>query len=258
MNLLIVGKNSFISNSIQGNVTRISFQDIDNYNLKDYDVVLNCSISPQYKNDKYDEKFDLDFRVAQLAQKNKCHFIMLSSRRVYGKNNVLRIYDEMSPVNPNDNYGENKLLSEEKIKSIIKECCILRCPNIYGLEIARKSFLGFCIDQLIQNKKIIYHLNGKIKRDFLPVEILSDIVTIVASRKLIGLYNASSNFDLEIEKIALSLIEGYGTGSYECINEKIEDQFVLSNQKLKNQLGIDINVDFENHIKDIGKRLCKI
>lgn len=257
MSFLIVGKNSFISKSITGKSNRVSFQEIGNLNFKNYDVVLNCSIHPDYKNKKYNINNDLDYFIAQKSQENGCHFIMLSSRKVYGTSNTLNSFDEDSATNPDSYYGENKLKTEEQIKKNLEDFCILRCSNIYGLELNRKSFFSFCIDQLIRNEKIVFNVDGKTKRDFLPVEKLNEIIQIIAANKTKGLYNASSNYGLEIKNVALSLIKGYNKGSFECSGQ-IEDQFTLNNEKIKKELQTDIEINFLKHMENIGKMLCKI
>lgn len=255
MKLLIVGKTSFISNSLVGD--RISFSEIDNINFENYDTIINCSLHPKFKDHSYIEKYDIDYLVSQIAQKNKKHYIMMSSRKVYGSSDELKIFDETSQTNPDSFYGENKLKSEEKIKSVHDDVCILRCSNVYGLETNRKSFFSFCIDQLLQNEKIVYEIDGETKRDFIPVECLREIVKKISAKKVKGVFNISSNHGLEIGKVAQYLIDGYKKGIFITLTSSIKDQFILDNKKIKKELDIDIDIDFNHHIKNIGKKLCK-
>jgi nucleoside-diphosphate-sugar epimerase len=255
MKLLIVGKNSFISNSLCGD--RISFSDIDNINLKNYDAIINCSLHPKFKEQSYIEKYDIDYLVAQIAQKNKKHYLMISSRKVYGSTNELKIFDETSKTNPNCFYGENKLLAEKKITSLSDSTCILRCSNVYGMETNRKSFFSFCIDQLLNKTQIIYEIGEKTKRDFLPVECLNQIIQKILLKKSKGVFNVGSNYGLEIGEVARLLIKGYGQGNFITLSSEVKDQFILNNQKVKKELNIEIDVDFNQHIKNIGKKLCK-
>lgn len=258
MKLLIVGKNSFISNHVIGNVTRISLSDISNINLKEYDTLLNCSIHENFRESSYDEKYDFDYAVAKEAYENDLHYVMLSSRKVYGSSNELVIYSEQSKTNPDSFYGENKLISEERIRDLFGNHCVLRCSNVFGLEQNRKTFLGFCIDQLLKTNHILFDINQKTQRDFFPVELLGDIVTKVAAKKITGLFNVGSNFGLQIDRVPLNLIEGYQKGTFSCTGIDKKDQFVLDNQKIKKELDLEINIDFDNHIRNIGKKLCKI
>jgi dTDP-4-dehydrorhamnose reductase len=258
MKILIIGKNSFIANSFGEEVTRIAISDIDNVNFNDYDTVINCSIHPNFREQKYDEKYDLDFLVAQKAHENKSHYIMISSRKVYGTFDELRIFNEDSEARPDTYYGENKLLAENKIKNLSDNHCILRCSNVYGLEKNRKSFFGFCIDQLLEKNSIVYEIDETTVRDFFPVEKLAEIIEKISYKKIKGLFTVGSNFGLEIGNVAINLISGYGKGSFICLGSKKKDQFILNNDKLKKKLQMEIEIDFENHIKDIGKKLCKI
>lgn len=256
MKILIVGKNSFISKNIISvdEIDRVSFDDIENVNFSNYDAVLNCSIHPNTKTEKYNEKNDLDFIVAEKSHKNKCYYLMLSSRKVYGSSDVLIEYTEESDTNPNDFYGENKLITEDRIRNNFDNYCIMRCSNIYGMEIGRKSFLGFCLNQLKSDRRIVYEISGRTKRDFLPVEVLGDIIVKSCNKNLTGIYNVGSNYPLEIGKIASYLIEGYKSGYFQDGTEA-KDQFVLNTDKLKKDLDIYINVNYSEQIKKIGELL---
>jgi nucleoside-diphosphate-sugar epimerase len=258
MKILIIGKNSFIANSFGEEVTRIAISDIDNVNFNDYDTVINCSIHPNFREQKYDEKYDLDFLVAQKAHENKKHYIMISSRKVYGSFDQLKIFNEDSDTKPDTRYGENKLLAENKIKNLSDNHCILRCSNVYGLERNRKTFFGFCIDQLLNTNTIIFDINEETKRDFLPVEKLAEIIKKISAKKIKGLFNVGSSIGLEVGEVAINLIYGYEKGNFISMNTEKKDQFILNNSKLKNELQIEIEIDLKNHIKNIGKTLCRM
>jgi len=255
MKLLIVGKTSFISNSLVGD--RISFSEIDSVNFDNYDSVINCSIHSNFREVKYVEKYDLDYLVAQKAQHHKKHYIMISSSKVYGSSDELKSFDELSQTNPDSFYGENKLIAEQKINSLSNNFCVLRCSNVFGLERNRKTFFGFCNDQLVNTNSILYDIGPKTKRDFFPVELLSNVVEKISKKKSVGTFNVGSNYPLEIDRVALYLIEGYGKGNFISISSEEKDQFLLNNKKLKKEIEIEIDIDFASHIKNIGKKLCK-
>jgi hypothetical protein len=73
-----------------------------------------------------------------------------------------------------------------------------------------------------------------------------------------GLYNVGSNIGLSVGDVSKYLIKGYGSGNLIADSEKLFDQFILDNTKIKSELGINIDiVDFEKIIVDLGSKLYK-
>lgn len=267
---LVVGPNSFISKSINSGegiiIDKISIRDrtnIDNIDFSNYESVINCAIHPNYINETYNQEFDFDFQLASRAMKSDCHYVMISSRKVYGENSSLFKLNEGSPKRPIDNYGKNKLITEwfihENFQENQKSFTIVRCSNVFGYEYGRKSFLGFCMNQLKNNGHIHFDVSSKVIRDFIPVEYLGEILKLVMERKPIGIFNLSSNYGLEIGKIPHYLIEGYGSGTFSSDDENIKDQFILDCSNLERTLGVEMtHFDYKNIINKIGEKLCKI
>ena len=110
-NVLVVGGNGFIGRHLNNIFTfdRIAYRDLYLRNLRDYDVVVNCALNPHFKTSPYTESIDVDFEVGRMACEAGCHYVMLSTSKVYGQSERLTTYNEFSPVNPFDYYGENKL-----------------------------------------------------------------------------------------------------------------------------------------------------
>ena len=105
--VLIVGKNSFIGKSLSkvkdGNkFKKISYKDLYDVDLSDYDVVVNCSLNPSFKTSTYHLGIDVDYDVAHKAYESGCHYVMLSTRKIYGSSTVLKSYNEHSEENPYD------------------------------------------------------------------------------------------------------------------------------------------------------------
>ena len=258
--ILVVGKNSFIGQNFSNqssNIDLISHKEISTTDFSPYGTVVNCSISPDFRTKKYEEQNDIDFIVAKKSHENACHFVMLSTRKVYGQSNDLVTYTESSEIKPVDSYSENKYITENKIQSNFGNYTILRASNVFGNEHGRNSFLGFCLTQLKKNDKIVFDLSDKIKKDFIHVNEVSKVLKIVCDAKKTGTYNLSSNYALEVGDVAKNLIEGYGSGSFEY-GEKIIDQFVLDNNKLQSEFNIKITKKYTNELKMIGENLCKI
>lgn len=258
--MLLVGKDGFIGSNLYSllskyhNVDAISYSALDCIS-SNYDAVINCSIHPEYKSQKYKEENDIDLKI---SNKFKCKTVMISSRKVYGSSNILKAYDENSSTSPTDYYGENKLITEQKIKDTKDEYLIFRASNIFGYEPGRSSFMGFCIDQLIKNNTISYEISKETKRDFLHVKRFSNIVIKSLDKNLNGLFNIGSNVAYEIGDVANNLILGYNNNSkFICTSNDIKDQFVLDCTKLFNILETDNVLDISEDVKEVGKQICK-
>ena len=138
--VLIVGKNSFIGTSLSkvkdGNkFKKISYKNLYNVDLKEYDVVINCSLNPSFKSSVYHLGIDVDYDVAHKAYESGCHYVMLSTRKIYGSSTALKTYNEESEENPYDHYSENKLKSEKKILSQFGDrATVIRGSNLFGYE----------------------------------------------------------------------------------------------------------------------------
>ena len=166
--VLIVGDNSFVGrgfyNSIKLNdavvANIIPYSQLHHIDLKRYDVVLNCAITYEYKTQKYKDKYDLDYLVGLKAQDAGCHYIMMSTRKVYGNSTDLSVYDELSSLNPFDRYSENKYNTEMTLDALVENLTILRGSNIYGFELGRSSFVGYCMTQLKSLNAIDYDMDA--------------------------------------------------------------------------------------------------
>ena len=139
MKLLLIGKNSFISQNIlfylknKVFIKNISYEEFKNINLKEienFDYICNCSITKNYSSKKYNKKFDNDLILANRIKGLNVKYIFLSSRKIYhpGKN-----LDENSKKKPDNNYSKNKLISEKKLNlTLKKKLIILRISNLIG------------------------------------------------------------------------------------------------------------------------------
>jgi nucleoside-diphosphate-sugar epimerase len=256
---LIVGQNSFIGKHLfhsMKNVDIISYSDIDNINMSEYNTILNCAISPEMKFDDYREHRDIDYKVACKARLHNCHFIMLSTRKVYGNSTELKTYNEESELNPFDKYSENKLRSEQNILKVNPTSTILRGSNVIGFEYDRKSFMGYCMTQLKNNNEILYEMDPDLKRDFIDIDNVCKTLKKVIEVKPQGIYNLSSNIGFSIGDVSKLLIKGYGSGKMVVDITKQGEQFILDNTKLEAALNTSIGpFDFDNIIFEIGKKL---
>jgi nucleoside-diphosphate-sugar epimerase len=255
---LIVGESSFIGKHISHE--RVSYRDFPKKNLRDYDVVVNCALNPFYKTKPYSEQIDVDLEVGLAACHAGCHYVMISTSKVYGISNELKTYTEFSKVEPSDHYSQNKLTTESiLLGNFPTQVTILRGSNIFGFEYGRNSFVGYCMSQLVNEGVIKLTIDSSTQRDFLYVEDAARIIEKVCEVKPLGVYNLSSNQPIHVYDVTDNLIKGYPYGGRVSGGGHIERQFSLDNSKLKQALDIEIGpFDFEKIFYELGEKLWKI
>jgi len=265
--ILIVGKNSFIGNSLSkvkdGNkFKRISYNQLYDTNLKDYDVVVNCSLHPNFKTSIYHLAIDVDYDVAHKAYENGCHYVMISTRKIYGSSTVLKKYNELSEENPYDHYSENKLKSEKKILAQFGDrATVIRGSNLFGYEPNRNSMMGYFLNQLDKDGQIKYNILSTTSKDIIHVDDATKIISKVCSHKPLGIYNLGTSYPYTMLNIGLFLLNGFNNGMIEnrmkFEGEMYGEQFVLDTSKICSTLNIETPSvqTYPKIISDIGAKL---
>ena len=251
MKLLLIGKNSFISQNIlfylknKVFIKNISYEKFKNINLKEienFDYICNCSITKNYSSKKYNKKFDNDLILANRIKGLNVKYIFLSSRKIYhpGKN-----LDENSKKKPDNNYSKNKLISEKKLNfTLKKKLIILRISNLIGkldnIKKKRKISNTFIYNFYNYKKKgkIIYYENYF--KDFLSVEQFSKIFFEILKKNLYGVYNVSLGKKIYISEIIRALTKNKKNIKLKRIKIKSNDNFFLNNQKLLKKIKLKI------------------
>lgn len=249
MTIVAIGKSSFLAQEIKKNSLSkewlfLSHQEAlsETSWLDKAHILINFSFPPHFRELGYDTQSDIDRSLALLIDKRPIHYIMLSSRMVYGQSPDNFSIKENQKTAPNNLYAEAKEKIEKTLQSILKTdgLTILRLANIFGLEYGRTTFFGRMINSLIKEKKIIFDMSAETKRDFLPVDKFSDVLMRITSEPKSGIYNVGSGFGTECSAIANWLIDGYGQGQLEVLTPLPRDQFSLDVSKLQRIYSVPI------------------
>lgn len=246
MSIVAVGRSSFIAQAVRDmNPGRWEFlshrEALENpEKIRNARSVINFAYDPRLKTDAYSEEADIDLKLAKMIANNPVHYIMISSRMVYGRPTVglaLRETDTPSPVNI---YGQSKLETEKKLADTLKpeRLTILRLSNVFGFEPGRRSFFGMAQTKLLNEGRIVYDMSPLTKRDFISVTRVSDALVRIASAPKAGIYNLGAGFGIETGLIAEWLIEGFGSGELLVNRFSHDDQFFLDMTRTAATYGI--------------------
>ncbi|MES2817984.1 MAG: NAD(P)-dependent oxidoreductase [Pseudomonadota bacterium] len=241
MSVAVVGGGSFIGRALAGRPEASAWRFIGGREalagdawLDGVDCLINCAFDPRLKDEPYSTERDIDLRLATRLQAHpQAHYLMLSSRMVYGPApEGGRLHEDLSPQ-PINLYGAAKWQSEQALQALLgPRLTVLRLSNVCGneLETGRRSFFAMASRALSELGRIELDMSPFVERDFLPVEILADWLLRIAARPLPGLFNLGAGRGIPCGRIAQWLIEGFGDGELRVGNLREHDPFWLDIQ----------------------------
>ena len=256
--LLIIGKNSFIGNSLNNHLKKnfkvklISYETLKmmkNFELNKFSHILNCSINKNYVKKKYNQNVDIDYNIAKKIKKKNTIFILLSSRKVYFPRANIKETDKLKPIS---NYGINKIITERKIYKILKnKLLILRISNLIGLKTKlnkRRVHYTF-LDIFIKLKKKGFVYDNKMKfKDFITMRQFSSILIKLIKKDIVGTYNVSIGKKILLKNIIRWLLKynkkKLKKKKMQLKKNDIENEsFYLNNNKLTKKININLTLN---------------
>jgi len=263
--LILVGKNSFLSNVLFKTLKKkikikiVSLKDF--YRIKkisDYSHICNLATHPNYLTKRYSPNFDIDIRILNKIKKLNLKYIFISSRKVYKMKSNISEKDKLYPQNI---YSRNKIITEKKLKKILKErLIILRVSNVLGEKIknikrVHKTFLDNYINYLKDNK-VYYYCNDF--KDFITEKMFADIFFLILKKNVFGTFNISLGKKIYIREILKWLnYENHQKQKFILnIKKKPKDSFTLNNNKIKKITRLRaLKKDVEVFCKNLGKKI---
>lgn len=230
--------------------------DLESLNLDEYNVVVNMGYDPRYMREPYVEELDFDLAVARRVARSGTHYVMMSTRRVYGQPMPFRLDEDYAPQ-PQDHYGRNKYRTELQVQELLgPRCSIVRVANVFGFEPGRHTFFGIALDKLKRNNKIVLDTSPFVRRDFIHIDDFARTLRRVLAVRPQGLYNLGSGDSTAIGHIALWMIEGYGKGELVVTSPVERDSFELNIDKLTHVIGpLSSSMTIRERCNKIGERL---
>jgi dTDP-4-dehydrorhamnose reductase/UDP-glucose 4-epimerase len=264
--ILLVGKSSYLAkefvqfiNAFKLPISTISHDEIDNGHINhEIKCIVNFAFSPKLTKDSYKEQYDIDLKLARYIQRTDIHYIMISSRKVYQESVQWDAKEEVVATGSGI-YGKNKLQIELKLTEVLGgQLTILRPGNVFGYELdpKRGRFGSYLINQLATAGSIHFTVSPFVRRDVVPVSFFCDVLSRVIARGPSGIINVGSGEAIEIGRVALAMIEGFGSGQITASSPFIVDEFQLNTDRMNKRLGIKCRSEIVlDSSRDIGRRL---
>lgn len=264
MSVLVIGQSAFLASHLKELESTkdwhfIGHKDIDQPWPDDIATVLNFAYEPKVRQGEFS---DLDHRLAEKAQNQEAHYIMISSRAAYGvPPQPLDLTEDQKPFEMMTPYGHAKRQIEDDLLQSFDNLTIIRPSNIYGFEYdavnPRPTFFGMMLKNLKEKGSIRFSMSGQTKRDFLPVEAFGIWIQKIASDPKAGVYNLGSGVGTAVEDIARWVIKGYGSGHLDDNAGDIVDSFILNMGKTRATYHLqNIKMDIiRDYCIKIGERL---
>jgi dTDP-4-dehydrorhamnose reductase/UDP-glucose 4-epimerase len=262
--ILVVGKNSFLAKEFIGKAKEIPLRAISHTEIDNREVfqgitcIVNFSFSPLLYLQDYDRELDVDARLAHIASDEGIHYVMLSTRKVY-QETIQWGAREDAHVTGSSIYGKNKLRIEKNLANVLGGAVtILRPGNVFGYErqSERVRFGAYLLNQLADTGVIRLTVSPFVRRDVIPVDYFCEVLREVVLRKPGGVINIGAGESLEIGRIALWIIEGFGSGRLIVESPAECDEFQLDTERLKSEFGLNCGrervADFS---RELGRRL---
>jgi dTDP-glucose 4,6-dehydratase len=151
---------------------------------------------------------------AHAARPQIKRFIMVSSDEVYGETTDEAL-DEDGPLRPTQPYAATKAASEMMARAYYLSynfpLIVTRGNNVYGPHQYPEKVIPKFINLLMRGKPLPIHGKGSAVRGFLFVEdVARAFDTICHKGKLGETYNIGTDFELTMNEVAHTLVEGWG------------------------------------------------
>ena len=255
----VIGKSSFLARHLAAaypDWTYLDYQDAlsETKWVRETDVVINCAFHPDLKTGDYSPVKDIDFLLSGYIAASHVHYVMLSSRAVYGEAQPDdHILHEVHIPMPTNAYGKNKYMSEEAVEGILppERLTIIRSANIFGSEYGRSTFFGLMLTSLKDEGVLRFNIAPDAVRDFLSARKWAQYLGKIADNPKSGIYNLGSGQGTTTQDLADLMIKYNGSGTVEYSGKSYNGQFILDMSKAKQDYGLDdySSEEFEDDVK---------
>ena len=208
MNILIIGKNSYIGNHIDQWLSKYGFlvrqldvltEDWRTFDYSKFNVIVHvagivhqpkCADWGLYKR----VNADMPYEIAQKAKSQGVkHYVYFSTMGVYQIQKELypSIVDESTPLleEGNSMYGRSKVMAEKMLNKLHDEyfsVTIIRPPSVYGKDCKGGYIKGFAM--IAKYLPVIPRAYENVRQSFIYIDNLTECIRIVIENRLSGVF----------------------------------------------------------------------
>lgn len=228
MNILIIGKNSYIGSHIDERLSNHGHQvtqldtltdEWKTYDYSPFDAIVHVAgIVHQPKCQDWDlykrVNTDMPIAIATMAKAQGVkQYVFFSTMGVYGvgKKLVPNVIDENTPLSPDSFYGKSKLMAEEgltKMSDNTFSVAFLRPPCVYGKG-CRGGYITGCTS-IVRKLPIIPRAYEDVKYSFIYIDNLTELVYQVIEKKLKGVYCPQDEKAVSANELFEAIANGIG------------------------------------------------
>lgn len=204
MNILIIGKDSYIGNHIDEwlsnggwNVDQLDAltDEWKTFNYSPYDAIVHVA-SIVHRPDCKDwnlykyVNMEMPVAIAKMAKDQGVkQYVFFSSMAVYGRGKSLKpnIIDETSKLESVSMYGKSKLMAEEELVKLQDgqfKTTFVRPPSVYGKGCRGGYITGFA--SIVRKMPIIPEVYNDVKQSFIYIDNLSECVRLIIEKGISG------------------------------------------------------------------------
>lgn len=197
--------------------------------------------------------------LLEAARYNKIKkYLQVSTDEVYGSLGPTGLFTEDTPLAPNSPYSASKTAGDLLVRAYYETykmpVLTTRCSNNYGPYQYPEKLIPFFIKQLLAGEKVPVYGDGLNVRDWLYVYDHCEAIDVVLHKgKDGGIYNIGGNNEktnMEITKIVLAGMKK-DESSIKFVEDRLghDKRYAIDSSKMKNELGWEPKVNFEDGIK---------
>lgn len=235
MNILIIGKNSYIGNHIDEWLSRyghkvaqldVLSEDWKNYDYSSFDAIVHVAgivHRPDCKDWELYKRVNTDMpvKIATMAKEQGVkQYIYFSTMGVYQANKKLgaSVVDETTPLLSNSSsfYGMSKLMAEEALTKLQEEgfsVAFVRPPSVYGKGCKGGYITGF--KKIAQMLPVIPRAYENACQSFIYIDNLSECVRLIVENHLGGVFCPQDDEIPNANRLLEVICKGIGK-TYRC------------------------------------------
>ena len=230
MNILIIGKNSYIGNHIDEWLSRyghkvaqldVLTEDWKNYDYSPFDAIVHVAgivHRPDCKDWELYKRVNTDMpvKIATMAKEQGVkQYIYFSTMGVYQANKKLgaSVVDATTPLLSNSSsfYGMSKLMAEEALTKLQEEgfsVAFVRPPSVYGKGCKGGYITGF--KKIAQMLPVIPRAYENACQSFIYIDNVSECVRLIVENQLGGVFCPQDDEILNANRLLEVICKGIG------------------------------------------------